>query len=168
MQSSGMHDLKWASHITTAMWAGCQAVDFMSLTIQWTMPLPAAGSAWAQLLWTPTALSSMECPVSTHMWVSAHVHERTYQLLSHLRGIQAKILACVFLPPPSTHIWLKVFIRGVVASGQTLAATLPSQRCFTAYAMQCAKMHSLASRPLLQGFKKPQTPKAYHTFQNSH
>lgn len=106
MHSRGMRDLKWVSHITTAMWAGCQTGDFMSLTIQWTMPLPATGSAWAQLFWTPTALTSTECLVSTHMWASTHVRECAYRPLSHLKGIQAKSWHVSFcLHPPHTFAW---------------------------------------------------------------
>ena len=73
-------------------------------------------------------------------------------------------LASVFLPPPPTHACLKVLNKREVARGQALAAALPSQRSFTAFAMQCAKKTSLASRHHLQEFKEPQTPQVTHTF----
>lgn len=103
MHSSGMRDLKWASRVTTAMWAGCQMVGFMSLTVQWTMPVPATGFALAQFPWTPTALISTECSVSAHMWATAHVHESAYQPPSRLQGIQAQSWRVSFLPPASPH-----------------------------------------------------------------
>lgn len=73
-------------------------------------------------------------------------------------------LASVFLPLPPTHACLKVLNKREVARGQALAAALPSQRSFTAFAMQCAKKTSLASRHHLQEFKEPQTPQVTHTF----
>lgn len=72
-------------------------------------------------------------------------------------------LASVFLSPPPTYACLKVLNKREVARGQALAAALPSQRSFTAFAVQCAKT-SLASRHLLQEFKELQTPQATHTF----
>lgn len=63
MHSSGMHDLKQASHVTTAMWVDCQMVGFLSLAIQWTMPL--------QLLALP---GPAPCPRNTnqHRALGAH------------------------------------------------------------------------------------------------
>lgn len=126
------------------------------------MPLPAAGSAWAQLPRTPPARAGMERHVSSHMRASARVHECAYWPPNPLEGIQAKSWHASFCLHPQHTFAFKFSAEEGWPGAKLWLPPYPHED--VSLHMPCAKETRFASRQLLQGFKEPQTQQAHHTF----